>query len=124
MLGSVRILVKLSANTIIDYYYCYYHYRKQGVILYIFFLPFALVDSLAWLVTPIVALVSFTLFGIEAIGAEIENPCKLLVLLQNSGYVCYQTFLPLPPFFYDMTSFSFRIHIFSNYTPLKKLRLY
>ncbi|KAI8142424.1 Bestrophin, RFP-TM, chloride channel-domain-containing protein [Fennellomyces sp. T-0311] len=47
---------------------------KQGVILYIFFLPFALVDSLAWLVAPIVALVSFTLFGIEAIGAEIENP--------------------------------------------------
>ncbi|KAI9498515.1 Bestrophin, RFP-TM, chloride channel-domain-containing protein [Zychaea mexicana] len=47
---------------------------KQGVILYIFFLPFALVNPLAWLVTPIVALVSFTLFGIEAIGAEIENP--------------------------------------------------
>ncbi|KAG2224545.1 hypothetical protein INT45_004390, partial [Circinella minor] len=52
----------------------YLIHLKQGVILYIFFLPFALVDSLAWLVTPIVALVSFTLFGIEAIGAEIENP--------------------------------------------------
>ena len=54
--------------------------------MYIFFLPFALVDSLAWLVTPIVALVSFTLFGIEAIGAEIENPCKLLVLLHTRHY--------------------------------------
>ncbi|KAI9262345.1 Bestrophin, RFP-TM, chloride channel-domain-containing protein [Phascolomyces articulosus] len=52
----------------------YLIHLKQGVILYIFFLPFALVDSLAWLVAPIVALVSFTLFGIEAIGAEIENP--------------------------------------------------
>lgn len=47
---------------------------KQAVVLYIFFLPFALVDTLGWLVAPIVALVSFTLFGIEAIGAEIENP--------------------------------------------------
>jgi predicted membrane chloride channel (bestrophin family) len=46
-------------------------------VLYIFFLPFALVDSLGWLVAPVVAIVSFTLFGIEAIGAEIENPCKL-----------------------------------------------
>ncbi|KAI7893730.1 Bestrophin, RFP-TM, chloride channel-domain-containing protein [Mucor mucedo] len=47
---------------------------KQAVVLYIFFLPFALVDTLGWLVAPIVAIVSFTLFGIEAIGAEIENP--------------------------------------------------
>ncbi|GAN03511.1 conserved hypothetical protein [Mucor ambiguus] len=47
---------------------------KQAVVLYIFFLPFALVDTLAWIVAPVVALVSFTLFGIEAIGAEIENP--------------------------------------------------
>ncbi|KAL0072896.1 Bestrophin, RFP-TM, chloride channel-domain-containing protein [Phycomyces blakesleeanus] len=47
---------------------------KQGVLLYIFFLPFALVETIGWLTAPIVALVSFTLFGIEAIGAEIENP--------------------------------------------------
>ncbi|KAI9338859.1 Bestrophin, RFP-TM, chloride channel-domain-containing protein [Pilaira anomala] len=47
---------------------------KQAVVLYIFFLPFALVDTLGWLVAPIVALVSFTLFGIEAIGSEIEDP--------------------------------------------------
>jgi predicted membrane chloride channel (bestrophin family) len=54
-------------------------HRKQAVVLYIFFLPFALVDTLAWIVAPVVALVSFTLFGIEAIGAEIENPCKFLL---------------------------------------------
>ncbi|CAO3680516.1 unnamed protein product [Rhizopus stolonifer] len=47
---------------------------KQAVTLYIFFLPLALVESLGWLVTPIVALASFTLFGILAIGEEIENP--------------------------------------------------
>lgn len=55
--------------------------RKQAVVLYIFFLPFALVDTLAWIVAPVVALVSFTLFGIEAIGAEIENPCKFALVL-------------------------------------------
>ncbi|KAI8334386.1 Bestrophin, RFP-TM, chloride channel-domain-containing protein [Chlamydoabsidia padenii] len=47
---------------------------KQGVVLYIFFLPFSLVASLGLLVIPIVALVSFTLYGILAIGNEIENP--------------------------------------------------
>ncbi|KAG0857423.1 hypothetical protein G6F17_003695 [Rhizopus arrhizus] len=47
---------------------------KQAVTLYIFFLPLALVESLGWLVTPVVALASFTLFGILAIGEEIENP--------------------------------------------------
>jgi predicted membrane chloride channel (bestrophin family) len=56
-------------------------YRKQAVVLYIFFLPFALVDSVGWLVAPIVAIVSFTLFGIEAIGAEIENPCKFYYIV-------------------------------------------
>ncbi|CAO3641670.1 unnamed protein product [Cunninghamella blakesleeana] len=47
---------------------------KQGVVLYIFFLPFTLVESLGYLVVPVAALVSFTLFGILAIGNEIENP--------------------------------------------------
>ncbi|KAI8078739.1 Bestrophin, RFP-TM, chloride channel-domain-containing protein [Halteromyces radiatus] len=47
---------------------------KQGVVLYIFFLPFSLVESLGLLVIPIVSLVTFTLFGILAIGEEIENP--------------------------------------------------
>jgi putative membrane protein len=33
-----------------------------------------MVDSLGWWTGLIVALISFTLFGIEAIGLEIENP--------------------------------------------------
>jgi putative membrane protein len=37
-------------------------------------LPFQVVDELKWYTAPAVALVSFTLFGIEAIGVEIENP--------------------------------------------------
>jgi putative membrane protein len=47
---------------------------KQLLLLYCFLLPFQMVESLGWWTGLIVGLVSFTLFGIEAIGLEIENP--------------------------------------------------
>jgi ion channel-forming bestrophin family protein len=47
---------------------------KQLLLIYCFLLPFQLVQSLGWWTGLITALVSFTLFGIEAIGLEIENP--------------------------------------------------
>lgn len=47
---------------------------KQLVLLYCLLLPFQLVNNLGWWTGAIVALVSFTLFGIEEIGIEIENP--------------------------------------------------
>lgn len=47
---------------------------KQLLLLYCLSLPFQIVGSLQWWTGPIVALISFTLFGIEAIGIEIENP--------------------------------------------------
>ncbi|MFH7027398.1 MAG: bestrophin family protein [Heteroscytonema crispum UTEX LB 1556] len=47
---------------------------KQLLLLYCLLLPFQLVESLGWWTGLIVALISFTLFGIEAIGLEIENP--------------------------------------------------
>lgn len=47
---------------------------NQLLFLYCLLLPFQLVDKLGWWTGAIVALVSFTLFGIEAIGIEIENP--------------------------------------------------
>lgn len=47
---------------------------NQLLFLYCLLLPFQLVDKLGWWTGVIVALVSFTLFGIEAIGIEIENP--------------------------------------------------
>lgn len=47
---------------------------KQLLLLYCLLLPFQLVAQLGWWTGPIVALVSFTLFGIEEIGIEIENP--------------------------------------------------
>jgi len=47
---------------------------KQLLLLYCLSLPFQMVGSLHWWTGPVVALISFTLFGIEEIGIEIENP--------------------------------------------------
>ncbi|BAY26439.1 hypothetical protein NIES2100_62550 [Calothrix sp. NIES-2100] len=47
---------------------------KQLLLLYCLLLPFQMVSSLGWWTGIITSVVSFTLFGIEAIGLEIENP--------------------------------------------------
>jgi putative membrane protein len=47
---------------------------KQLLLIYCLSLPFQFVSQLGWWTAPIVALMSFTLFGIEEIGIEIENP--------------------------------------------------
>jgi putative membrane protein len=47
---------------------------KQLLLLYCLSLPFQMVGSVGWWTGPIVVLISFTLFGIEEIGIEIENP--------------------------------------------------
>jgi putative membrane protein len=47
---------------------------KQLLLLYCLLMPFQFVKELGFWTGPIVALVSFALFGIEAIGIEIENP--------------------------------------------------
>jgi putative membrane protein len=47
---------------------------KQLVLVYCLTLPFQFVDELIWMTAPIVALVSFTILGIEEIGIEIEDP--------------------------------------------------
>lgn len=47
---------------------------KQLLLLYCLSLPFQMVANLGWWTGPVVALISFTLFGIEEIGIEIENP--------------------------------------------------
>jgi ion channel-forming bestrophin family protein len=47
---------------------------KQLLLLYCLSLPFQIVGSLNWWTGPVVFLISFTLFGIEEIGIEIENP--------------------------------------------------
>jgi ion channel-forming bestrophin family protein len=47
---------------------------KQLLLIYCLTLPFQFVSQLGWWTAAVVMLVSFTLFGIEAIGMEIENP--------------------------------------------------
>ncbi len=47
---------------------------KQLMLIYCLSLPFSIVKELQWWTGPTVALISFTLLGIEAIGIEIENP--------------------------------------------------
>ncbi|MBW4426699.1 MAG: hypothetical protein KME50_20160 [Nostoc desertorum CM1-VF14] len=47
---------------------------KQLLLLYCFLFPFQIVQTLGWWTGLITAFVGFTVFGIEAIGLEIENP--------------------------------------------------
>lgn len=47
---------------------------KQLLLIYCFILPFQYVKDLGGWTVPLAAIVSFTLFGIEEIGIEIENP--------------------------------------------------
>ncbi|MEH2063618.1 MAG: bestrophin family ion channel [Nostoc sp.] len=47
---------------------------RHLLILYCFALPFQMVKDLHWWTVPVVGVVAFVLFGIEAIGLEIENP--------------------------------------------------
>ncbi|CAG8729344.1 17528_t:CDS:2, partial [Cetraspora pellucida] len=57
---------------------------KQAVTLYVWLLPFTLVDILGWLTIPVIFVISFILFGVEAIGSEIEDPFEL-----NRNYTNY-----------------------------------
>jgi ion channel-forming bestrophin family protein len=54
--------------------FAYAIHLKQLLLLYCLFLPFQLVADLGWWTGIVAALISFTLFGIEEIGIEIENP--------------------------------------------------
>lgn len=47
---------------------------RQLIFLYCFATPFQMVDNFGWSTPIVVAIVAFTVFGIEAIGVEIENP--------------------------------------------------
>ena len=47
---------------------------KQLLLIYCLSLPFQMVQQLEWLTPIVVALVSFTLLGIEEIGIQIEDP--------------------------------------------------
>ncbi|OAX82978.1 hypothetical protein ACJ72_02678 [Emergomyces africanus] len=49
-------------------------HQKQVLALFGAVLPFAMVDEMGWWAIPIVSLVIFTLYGIEGIGSQLEDP--------------------------------------------------
>ncbi|KAF2106237.1 Bestrophin, RFP-TM, chloride channel-domain-containing protein [Lophiotrema nucula] len=49
-------------------------HQKQVLLLFNCVLPFATVDDFGWWAVPIVAIVAFTLYGIEGIGVQLEDP--------------------------------------------------
>ncbi|KAF2873522.1 Bestrophin, RFP-TM, chloride channel-domain-containing protein [Massariosphaeria phaeospora] len=49
-------------------------HQKQVLALFTCVLPFAIVDDYGWWAIPIVAIVAFTLYGIEGIGEQLEDP--------------------------------------------------
>ena len=49
-------------------------HASQVLLLYVCVLPFAMVDSYGWYSIPVVAIVAFTLYGIEGIGVQLEDP--------------------------------------------------
>ncbi|KAJ3148479.1 hypothetical protein HK101_002143 [Irineochytrium annulatum] len=50
---------------------------KTCLVLYLASLPFQLVQPLFWMTVPVVAIASFTFFGLESVAGEIENPFGL-----------------------------------------------
>lgn len=53
---------------------CHQIHQKQVLALYCCVLPFCLVDEMGWWSVPVITLVCFTLYGIEGIGEELEDP--------------------------------------------------
>ncbi len=64
---------------------------KQCITLYLFALPFTLVNDLGWITIPAVTLVAFTLMGIEGIADEIEMPFGTNTI-SSSTYFAYPNF--------------------------------
>ncbi|KAF2453547.1 Bestrophin/UPF0187 [Lineolata rhizophorae] len=76
----------VQINTIMDAYgkletirhtpipVAYLIHTRQVLALFCCVLPFAVVDELGWYSVPIVSLVVFTLYGIEGIGSQLEDP--------------------------------------------------
>jgi putative membrane protein len=47
---------------------------RQVLALYMMVLPFAMVDEWQWWTVPMIGIVAFTLYGIESIGKQLEDP--------------------------------------------------
>lgn len=49
-------------------------HTRQVLALYLMVLPFAMVNEMGWFGVPITTVVAFTLYGIEGIGRQLEDP--------------------------------------------------
>lgn len=67
-LGSMERIVQ----TPLPYVFCVH--LKQVVSLYLFILPFTLVDAMGWKMVFIMFCISMTFMGVEGIAAMIEQP--------------------------------------------------
>ncbi|KAG0248323.1 hypothetical protein BG011_000189 [Mortierella polycephala] len=78
LLGSVNTMVEIFTNmeriVFSPIPLAYSIHLRQVVYLYCLALPFTFIEVIGWGLVPLMCLVSFTLFGVEAIGREIENP--------------------------------------------------
>ncbi|KAK5821610.1 Bestrophin/UPF0187 [Linnemannia elongata] len=78
LLGSINTMVDIFTNmeriVFTPIPLAYSIHLRQVVYLYTLALPFTFIKDLGWSTVPLMALVSFTLFGMEGIGREIENP--------------------------------------------------
>jgi putative membrane protein len=54
--------------------FAYVVHLRRALICYCFTLPFALLDPFGWWTVPATLLIAYTLYGIEEIGVEIEDP--------------------------------------------------
>ncbi|KAJ3277768.1 hypothetical protein HDU76_010181, partial [Blyttiomyces sp. JEL0837] len=74
MTGMVDCLTNLDRILTTKIPMAYAIHLKQILTLYTIMLPFQILKYLGWFTIPTMAIAVFTLFGIENIGLEIENP--------------------------------------------------
>ncbi|KAI9340453.1 Bestrophin/UPF0187 [Obelidium mucronatum] len=84
--ANIQLVLSTNANTLADCISTFERIRttpipiayelhlKQTLIVYLLSLPFQIVTVLQWYTIPATLVAAFTMFGIEAIGGEIENP--------------------------------------------------
>ncbi|KAJ3017261.1 UNVERIFIED_CONTAM: hypothetical protein HDU68_011772 [Siphonaria sp. JEL0065] len=84
--ANIQLVLSNNANTLADCISTFERIRttpipiayelhlKQTLIVYLLSLPFQIVTVLQWYTIPATLVAAFTMFGIEAIGGEIENP--------------------------------------------------
>jgi putative membrane protein len=68
----------------------YLIHMKQAITAYCFILPLTMVNVLQVVTVPLVALVALLLFGIDGIGAEIENPFGTELNDLPIDYLCHE----------------------------------